>query len=1141
MKLNPKFSAPALIFGLLTLGACNQPATLPTTQPVTQQPVQPSGPITTTPIQPTRSLGLYELRINGVGTQSAQASIERAGFSAQAAEVSGLSYAYESMSNVVDVNNRVVHMTASFKVTNNGSSTISVPTFIPVDTDGAYATDGATPFRNVKSRTGAPVSAAGMRIEPSFHKSGSVVQQDPAATPLRSNLDTGALQLTLPANTVAAGISHQGWQTKSLAPGESTTLDLAAQVPLKSSTINEADPFSDADPFSFSLVFAVADAPAQINLTNIATIQGSTPSGDASTRSSGAQTVEGVVTADLRSGSLQGFYLQEEGIDADNDVNTSDGIFVYCGTSCGTFTVNVGDRVRVVGTPSEFVTATQLDVRSGSVTPLATGVGLPAPATITLPLDYNLRERYEGMRVSATGVVTGNFTLGRGGSFDIADARIPTFTQVNAPSVSGNQAYQQEVRNRIIRIDDGTRAQNPENLFGRDGQPLSASNTLRGGDTAEVVGVLAYSNDGYTGSGSLDTYRIHAQQADVKVTGTNPRPSTPEAVGGTLRVGSMNVLNYFTALDGSNTGCTVNGTDANSRGANNCQEFERQQTKIVKAITTLNPDVLGLLEIQNDFAKGQNSSIAYLVRALNAEAGAGTYAYIDPKTNVGGDAISVAMIYKVAAVDPVGKLATLDNSFDAQYVDTCNRPSWAQTFQSKANGGRFTAVMMHLKSKGSACSALGDSDQLDGQGNAWKARAQAASVLTRWLATNPTGVTEDDRILMGDFNAYAAETPLQILADGGYKNLFTGSAYSYQFDSQWGSLDHAVASSSLAAQVTGQTKWHINADEPAVLDYNTEFKSAAKVSNYYEASPFRSSDHDPVLVGLNLTAQEALPTANAATATLSATPVTVQEGNAGSSTVTLSTQNYAGAAFTISTSNTAGLTVTAPATANANSSFTVTVTAPAGTAAGTYPVTVTANGDGGLVTSTTLNVTVTSAGTVTPPNPPATGLNHLILSQVYGGGGNTKAVYKNDFIELFNPTASDIDLNGYSVEYFSSKGNSGGVAKLSGIIKAGGYFLIQEAAGSAGTQALPTPDLSGTLNMSATAGSVSLTQGGTTVDLVGYGSAAKFEGAATPALSDSNSAQRVSSCVDTDNNQADFTVTAAAPRNSAAPAAVCQP
>lgn len=1032
-------SASSLLLGLLALSACGQPASqTPTAQtPVAQTPA---------PARPLRSLGLYELKVSGLGTQNLQANMERAGgLSAQASEVGGLSFAPYSTVNLVDSSKKVIHMTASFTVTNNSGAAVVLPTYVPVDTDGSLATQGETPFLKVRTRTGAAASSTGLKPERSYQQSGTAIQEDPNATPLVGDLDTGALDLNLPAGTTAPGISHQGWQATRLEAGASQVVNFAVSVPIQGNDI------SDSDPFSFSMLVAAADSPAALKLTNVASVQGQTPSGDAASPLAGQTvTVEGVVTADLRAGTLQGFYVQEEGIDADGDSTTSDGVFVYCGTNCANVsssTIGVGDRVRVTGTVGEFVTATQITAGAGGAALVKAGVGMPAATTLKLPLAFTERERYEGMRVTASGVVTNNFTLGRGGSFDIADSRLQTFTQVNAPSTAGNAAYTADLKNRFIRIDDGTRAQNPDpEVFARGGQPLSADNTLRGGDTVTATGVLGYSNDGWTGSGSLDTYRIHASAQNVQVQATNPRSDTPDAVGGSLRVGSMNVLNFFTSLVTSNSGCTPNGTDsANSRGANNCDEFLRQRTKTVKAILGLNPDVLGLLEMQNDFDKGANSSVANLVGALNAEAGAGTYAYINPGAKVGTDAISVAMIYKPASVSPVGQLAKLDNSYDPSYIDNCSRPTLAQTFQSNANGGRFTAVMLHLKSKGSACGALGDTDRGDGQGNAWKAREQAAGVIGRWLATNPTGIQEDDRILMGDYNAYEMETPLSILADAGYGNLFSSSAYSYQFDGQWGSLDHALASASLKAQVTGQTKWHINSDEPTVLDYNTEFKTANQISGLYAPTPFRGSDHDPVLVGLNLTAQTPIqPTTPTAATSLSASPASLSVTSGGasaSSTVTASTQNYSGGNLTVSTSNAAGLTVSAPATAAPNGSFTVSVTAPANTAAGTYPVTVTTAGDGGTPSaSTTIYVTVSSATTT----PPTTGGSDLYFSEYVEGSSNNKA------IEIYNPTSQTISLATYSVELYSNGATSSPtIQKLSGTLKPGATVVYVNSGANA--------------------------------------------------------------------------------------------
>lgn len=1015
-----------LLAGLLTLSAC-------TTSPT--PPTQPQPGATTK-----AALGVYELSLSGDGKTAKQASVR-----AQANEVGGLSFQSVQYGYTVDSQTNSTVAYATFDVTNNSGTDITAPTLVPIDTAGMGGTVGYTAFRELKTFGGADASskAAGLTYTQATNQQGHT-------SPLVTSLDSGSITGINTGTTQLAGTARSGWVMPALANGATGRVTVAIRIPGTDAQQN---------PFSFNMVFTVADSVPVINtLSNIGTVQGATPSGDAASPVSGqAVTVEGVVTSVHTanvSGSYKGFYVQEEGMDADTDATTSDGVFVYCNTDCPAG-LQPGERVRVTGSVSEFTTGTQITTTTAQVTRFTPGLALPDAQALTLPLAYSARERYEGMRVSTSGVVTNNFTLGRGASFDIADARIMNYTQVNSPSVAGNAAYQAEVKNRYIRVDDGTRASNPDpEIFARNGQVLSAANTLRGGDNVTVTGVLGFSNDGWTGSGSLDTYRIHATQTTVNVTDGNPRLAAPEDVSGTLRVGSMNVLNYFTSLVSSNTGCTPNGTDSGARGANNCEEFLRQQSKIVKAILGLNSDVLGLLEIQNDFDKGANSSVANLVSALNTEVGAGTYAYVNPGAKVGGDAISVAMIYKTGTVDPVGNLAILDNTFTASYTDTCNRPTWAQTFQSKANGGRVTAVMMHLKSKGSACAATSDDDTGDGQGNGYIARRNAATALVNWLNTNPTGIAEDDRILMGDYNAYAMEEPLTILANGGYTNLFDKNVYSYQYDGQWGSLDQAVGSTSLLGQVAGKTKWHINADEPTVLDYNTEFKSAAQKTSFYAADPFRSSDHDPILVGLTLTAQTPLPVGVPAAAiglNPTSSAVSVTAGQSTTNTVNVTRTSYTGD-VTLTTSvapkgtGTGTLPfVTVTTQPGAGNAGTVNVDA-TGATAGAYTVTVTGSG-AGVSDATAFDVNVTPAALAGTPwinefsyDTAATndtggeyvevivpaGVNISTLSLVlYNGNGG--ASYRTDaFIGNTNVTSTALN-NGYTAYLFTYPATTSGL------------------------------------------------------------------------------------------------------------------
>jgi hypothetical protein len=178
----------------------------------------------------------------------------------------------------------------------------------------------------------------------------------------------------------------------------------------------------------------------------------------------------------------------------------------------------------------------------------------------------------------------------------------------------------------------------------------------------------------------------------------------------------------------------------------------------------------------------------------------------------------------------------------------------AQTFESVETGGRVTVVVNHLKSKGSPCP--GDPDAGDGQGNCNQTRVDAAEALVDWIATDPTGSGDRDAIVIGDLNAYAKEDPIDVFVGAGFENLietYVGSgAYSFVFSGESGYLDHALARPGLAAQTTGATEWHINADEPIALDYNTDFKTDNHVNTLFAPNAFRSSDHDPVLLGIDL-------------------------------------------------------------------------------------------------------------------------------------------------------------------------------------------------------------------------------------------------------------------------------------------------
>jgi predicted extracellular nuclease len=287
-------------------------------------------------------------------------------------------------------------------------------------------------------------------------------------------------------------------------------------------------------------------------------------------------------------------------------------------------------------------------------------------------------------------------------------------------------------------------------------------------------------------------------------------------------------------------------------------ELSRQRAKLIAALSGLGAEVIGLNELEN--TPGVDP-VGDIVAGLNAVDGAGTWSYIDTGV-IGGDAIRVGLVYKPGAVTPMGAYEILDTSDDPRFIDNLNRPVLAQTFKVNATGAVFTIAVNHLKSKNSAPACLPDSG--DGQGSCSEVREAAAQALVDWLASDPTGSGDPDYLIVGDLNSYAKEDPIDAARAGSddvlgtgddYTNLiaqFMGDhAYSFTFDAMVGYLDHALATSSLTAQVTGATEWHINADEPDILDYDTTFKPTA-VDAIYEPNAFRSSDHDPVIVGLNL-------------------------------------------------------------------------------------------------------------------------------------------------------------------------------------------------------------------------------------------------------------------------------------------------
>ena len=557
----------------------------------------------------------------------------------------------------------------------------------------------------------------------------------------------------------------------------------------------------------------------------------------------------GIVTQLLNNG----FYLQDPV--GDGNPATSDGVFVFTGSAP---TVAVGDSVKLGAKVAEFTsgspaagTLTELTNVSG-LTILSSNNSLPLAVDVDLSTGPDL-ERYEGMRVRLHGggaplmVQQTNF-VGAYGQLTIAGGgRTLNPTNIMSPGAAANAAAAAN-RARSILLDDASSLVNPNPTPYLD----PADNTVRAGDTlTDVTGVIDFGPATASASGA-QSYKIHPEVRPV-ITRSNARTAVPAPVGGNVRVASANVLNFFTTFtDGksydlptvSGQGCALGSTvtTSNCRGADNLTEFTRQRAKIVASLSAMNADVVGLMEIQNN----GNTAVLNLLDGLNSVMGAGTYAAVPIPAGAGAtgtDAIRVAMIYKPTKLSLAG----------ASVSDTAtinNRPPLGQGFVA-ANGEKFAVIVNHLKSKGSCPSSGINADQGDLQGCFNDQRKQQATRLLSWLPTVTAAAGTPDVILLGDFNAYAKEDPIAVLIAGGIVDLIAltdPADYSYVFDAFAGRLDQGLGTASIVPKITGARSWHINADEPELIDYNIDGKSV----DYYSATAYRSSDHDPLILGLNL-------------------------------------------------------------------------------------------------------------------------------------------------------------------------------------------------------------------------------------------------------------------------------------------------
>ena len=521
--------------------------------------------------------------------------------------------------------------------------------------------------------------------------------------------------------------------------------------------------------------------------------------------------VQGVITGQFIEG-LGGFFLQDAG---DGDAGTSDALFVVPAKALKP-RLRAGDAVRVQGRVFEDAG----DGKAGTLTTLRAEridrVKLAAPLPTVLSGPPERWEIYEGMQVRIDAPLSLNGSDTRYAETSASfGGRLWTPTEIAAPGSDGLREVETfNARRRLLLDDASNRRDPPAFAYLPAGVP-------RSGSVASGARGIVDQRHG--------SYRLQlTAPLEVKPA---LRPAAPK-VAGKLRVAVFNLENLFNG-DGRGAGFPT------QRGARTPVQLQAQTDKLVATLKALNADVAALMELEND-GYGPQSSLAQFVDALNADGS--DWRFVDAQQGPGPDEIRVGLIYRTGRITPVGKPAVLEGGpFGSR-----SRVPLAQAFRRGKGGRVFVVVANHFKSKGCSEATGADADQRDGQG-CWNAlRVESAQRLDAWLQTDPTGQRVDRTLVVGDYNAYAMEDPMRTLRERGWKDAFTvakvAQPYSYLYGGMLGRLDHALLSPALARRLRGAAEWHSNADEPVGAGY----------AGSGGTGPWRSSDHDPMLLGFDL-------------------------------------------------------------------------------------------------------------------------------------------------------------------------------------------------------------------------------------------------------------------------------------------------
>ncbi|PSL08266.1 hypothetical protein CLV30_101237 [Haloactinopolyspora alba] len=605
------------------------------------------------------------------------------------------------------------------------------------------------------------------------------------------------------------------------------------------------------------------EPPGEAERVTIAEIQGE---GSGSPLVDETITTSGVVTAAYPVGGFDGYYIQTPGTGGDEEPGertASDAVFVYSPATAGD--VAVGDHVEVTGEVTEYYGLTEVSVDDGGLSVLDEPAEAVKAVPFELPAGDERREVYEGMLVdpAAGYVVSDTYALGGWGDNAFGSiglgfgGPLVQETDVAAPGTPEYDAAVADNAARAVTLDDGRSNRTPTDS---EVPYLSPEAPPRTGTDATFQADVIFD---YRFQWNFQPKAPVEGPAPDVVTfdsgNTRAANQAPEDVGGDVEIATFNVLNYFTTLGVDVDGCepytdregnpiSVRG-GCELRGAWDAENLERQEGKIVKAINGLDADVVSLEEIENSakFDKDRDAALAALVDALNEDAGAGAWAYAASPAELPAleqqDVIRNAFIYRTDAVQPVGESVVLTGS---PAFDNAREPL-AQRFTATDTGYSFIAVANHFKSKGGDC---GDPEPPEGCFDADRvAQAQALVSFADDLVAE-TGT--EDVFLLGDFNSYTHENPMQVFADAGYTNLNAEYAgeHTYVFDGKVGSLDHVLASRSVIENdlIRGVDVWNINSVESVLFEYSRYNYFASDL--FDGESVFRASDHDPIVVGV---------------------------------------------------------------------------------------------------------------------------------------------------------------------------------------------------------------------------------------------------------------------------------------------------